>query len=105
VLRRRNVLDVNDAPQLVVAPVRGWSQAHAACFLGTHQQRVSDLRHGRIGRFSLEQLIRFVSRVDGNVLIRVEWAAHSILFEQWGREREQGSGGAAIGNAAFGRDA
>ena len=66
--------------ELVVARARGWSQAHAACFLGTDQRRVSDLRHGRLDRFSLEQLIRFVTRVDGDVAIRVEWPARSILF-------------------------
>ena len=67
--------------ELVVARVRGWSQAHAAHFLGTDQARLSDLRHARLDRFSLEQLIRFVSRVDGHVLIRVEWATQSILFK------------------------
>ena len=66
--------------QLVVARVRGWSQADAAFFLGTDQPRLSDLRRGRLERFSLEQLIRFVSRVDGDVVIRVEWPARSILF-------------------------
>jgi len=66
--------------EVIVARVRGWSQAHAACFLGTDQRRVSDLRHGRLDRFSLEQLIRFVARVDGDVAIRVEWPARSILF-------------------------
>ena len=65
---------------LVVARVRGWSQAHAAYFLGTDQARVSDLRRGRLDRVSLEQLIRFVARVDGDVAIRVEWSARSILF-------------------------
>jgi predicted XRE-type DNA-binding protein len=66
--------------ELIVARVRGWSQADAAHFLGTDQARMSDLRHARLDRFSLEQLIRFVSRVDGDVGIRVEWSAHSILF-------------------------
>ena len=65
---------------LVAARVRGWSQAHAAYFLGTHQARVSDVRHGRRDRFSLEQLIRFASRADDNVMIRVEWATDAILF-------------------------
>ena len=66
--------------ELVIARVRGWSQAHAAYFLDTDQARLSDLRRGRLDRFSLEQVIRFVSRVDGDVVIRVEWATQSILF-------------------------
>jgi predicted XRE-type DNA-binding protein len=48
--------------------------------LGTDQRRVSDLRRGRLDRFSLEQLIWFVARVDGDVAIHVEWAVRSILF-------------------------
>jgi predicted XRE-type DNA-binding protein len=59
--------------QLVVERIRGWSQIYAAELLGTDQPRLSDLRRGRLDRFSLEQLIRFVSRVDGEVEITVEW--------------------------------
>lgn len=59
--------------QLVVERLRGWSQVYAASFLGTNQPRISDLRRGRLERFSLEQLIRFAARVDGTVRIDVEW--------------------------------
>jgi predicted XRE-type DNA-binding protein len=60
--------------QLVVARVDGRSQVDAAELLGTDQPRVSDLRRGRLGRFSLEQLLRFVVRIDGTARITVEWS-------------------------------
>jgi predicted XRE-type DNA-binding protein len=67
--------------QLVVERIDGWSQIYAAELLGTDQPRLSDLRRGRLDRFSLEQLIRFVSRVYGQVEIRVEWQRrHAFLF-------------------------
>jgi predicted XRE-type DNA-binding protein len=59
---------------LVVERLRGWSQVYAAGFLGTNQPRISDLRRGKLERFSLEQLIRYVSRVEGTVRIGVEWS-------------------------------
>jgi len=67
--------------QLIVARVDGWSQVNAASLLGTDQPRVSDLRRGRLERFSLEQLLRFVSRVDGTARITVEWSTgRAYLF-------------------------
>jgi predicted XRE-type DNA-binding protein len=66
---------------LVVERIHGWSQIYAALLLGTDQPRLSDLCRGRLDRFSLEQLIRFVSRVDGQVEIRVEWQRrHAFLI-------------------------
>jgi predicted XRE-type DNA-binding protein len=61
--------------QLIVERVDGWSQTYAADLLGTDQPRVSDLRHGRLERFSLEQLVRFVSRIEGAIELRVTWSA------------------------------
>jgi len=69
--------------QFIVERLDGWSQIHAADLLGTDQPRVSDLRNNRLDRFSLEQLIRFVSRVEGSVELKVQWSArHSALFAQ-----------------------
>ena len=59
----------------VVHRLDGWSQVNAAQLLGTDQPRVSDLRAGRLERFSLEQLVRFVSRLGGDVTLRVTWSA------------------------------
>src|SRR5688572_17941177 len=39
----------------LVARVAGWTQEYAAAFIGTDQPRMSDLRKGRLGRFSLEK--------------------------------------------------
>ena len=55
----------------IVEMMDGWSQENAAEILRTDQPRMSDLRNGRLGRFSLEQLIRFVSRARGVVTIDV----------------------------------
>ncbi|HEY2852712.1 MAG TPA: XRE family transcriptional regulator [Gemmatimonadaceae bacterium] len=60
--------------QLVVARLDGRSQVYAADLLGTDQPRVSDLRRGRLERFSLEQLLRFIARIDGTARITVEWS-------------------------------
>ena len=61
--------------QVIVERVDGWSQVYAADLLGTDQPRMSDLRRGELARFSLEQLIRFVARVEGTVSVTVEWTA------------------------------
>ena len=67
--------------QLIVERVAGWSQMDAADLLGTDQPRVSDLRHGRLERFSLDQLVRFVGRIDGAIELRVTWSPRrAFLF-------------------------
>lgn len=75
--------------QRVVERLSGWSQVYAASFLGTDQPRMSDLRRGRLERFSLEQLIRFVSRVEGTVRIDVEWSTRRAWLFAPVRIREQ----------------
>lgn len=60
--------------RIIVERLAGWAQAYAACFLKTDQPRVSDLRKGKLDRFSLEQLIRFVSRIEGTVTFNVTWS-------------------------------
>src|SRR3982751_1810181 len=60
---------------VVVERLEGWTQVYAADFLGTDQPRMSDLRARRLDRFSLEQLVRFVARVYGDVTLYVEWGA------------------------------
>jgi len=69
--------------QLIVERLDGWSQTYAAGFLGTDQPRLSNLRRGRLERFSLEQLVRFVGRVDGEVELRVTWSTRrAYLFNR-----------------------
>ena len=72
--------------ELLVERVEGWSQTDAAHLLGTDQPRLSDLRAGRLERFSLEQLIRFVVRAEGTVEIHVKWTnrhAHLFAKSRW----------------------
>jgi predicted XRE-type DNA-binding protein len=65
----------DDLARIVVDRLDGWSQAYAASFVDTDQPRMSDLRNGRLARFSLEQLIRFASRLGADVHISVTWTA------------------------------
>ena len=66
--------------QLVVERLERWNQVYAADFIGTDQPRMSDLRRGRVERFSLERLVRSVTRVDRTVRISVEWSARRATF-------------------------
>ena len=65
---------------LIVQRIAGWTQVNAADLLHTSQPRVSDLRNGRLQRFSLEKLVRLVRRADGLVEIRVDWGSPYSAF-------------------------
>ena len=65
----------DELARIVVDRLDGWTQAYAASFLDTDQPRMSDLRNGRLARFSLERLIRFASRLGANVHVTVTWTA------------------------------
>jgi predicted XRE-type DNA-binding protein len=67
----------------LVARVDGWTQEYAAAFIGTDQPRMSDLRKGRLDRFSLEKLIRLVTQDHGTVTLQVTWTS------RWKTLREQ----------------
>jgi predicted XRE-type DNA-binding protein len=58
----------------------GWSQINAGELLGSDQPRISNLRNGRLERFSLDQLIRFVARLNGTVTIQVTWPVRRWNF-------------------------
>jgi Helix-turn-helix domain len=45
-----------------------------AGLLGTDRFRIADLKRGRLGRFSLETLLRFLTRAGLRVELRVERA-------------------------------
>jgi predicted XRE-type DNA-binding protein len=62
----------------LVERLDGWTQDLAASFAGTDPPRMSNLRRGQLERFSLEQLIRFVTRTRGEVTIRIAWAPHFL---------------------------
>lgn len=48
---------------------RGLNQVEAAKLLGTDQPKISALKRGRLSGFSLERLIRFLRRLDWEVII------------------------------------
>jgi predicted XRE-type DNA-binding protein len=50
---------------------RKLTQAQAACLMGIAQPDVSELVRGRLRRFSLERLERFLNALDLDVTIRV----------------------------------
>ncbi len=54
---------------------RGWTQAEAAGQLGVTQPRVSDLVRGKIGRFSLDRLVKMVSAAGLHIHVQVDEAA------------------------------
>ena len=60
----------------IVDRLDGWTQVNAAELLRTDQPRVSDLRNGRLHRFSLEKLIRFAARLRADVTVDVRWDPH-----------------------------
>ena len=55
----------------LIALIGKYEQFTAATAIGTDQPRMSDLKHNRLTRFSLETLIRFLTRVECRVEIRV----------------------------------
>jgi predicted XRE-type DNA-binding protein len=57
----------------VVAELDGWTQPMAAELLRTDQPRVSDLRNGKLQRFSLERLIRFAAQRGATVSLEITW--------------------------------
>lgn len=49
----------------------GWTQAKAADVLGTTQPKVSDIIRGRVGSFSMDRLIKYLTLLHRNVHIVV----------------------------------
>ncbi|MDQ3997637.1 MAG: helix-turn-helix domain-containing protein [Gemmatimonadota bacterium] len=67
----------------LVSRLDGWRKDYAAYFLGTDPSRISNLRSGRLTRFSLEKLIRFVTHDHGTVTLQVTWKS------RWHKLRDQ----------------
>jgi predicted XRE-type DNA-binding protein len=62
-----------EVAQIIVERLEGWTQFNAASLLCTVQPRVSNLRRGRLERFSLEQLVRYLARIGGSVALELTW--------------------------------
>lgn len=64
----------------LVARLDGWRRDYAGWFIDAHACRVSNLRNGQLDCFSLERLIRFVSRTKGTVAVSVAWTPHVLYL-------------------------
>ena len=51
----------------LAALVYGWNADDVATLIGTDAPRISDLRRGKLDRFSLETLIRYLARLRRRV--------------------------------------
>ena len=56
----------------------GWTQKKAACVLGIDQPKVSALKNGRLGGFSLERLLSFLWALDRDIDIVVRPKAEDV---------------------------
>ena len=72
--------------RVIVGRLTGWTQDYAAAMAGTDQPRISDLRHGRLGRFSLERLILMSVKLGGEVTVNVAFGRRTP-FTAAGREQ------------------
>ncbi len=62
--------------QLVAELVRildGQSQLFAGADIGADQSTVSRIRSGKLERFSIDTLVRYLDRVTRRVVVTVEW--------------------------------
>ena len=62
----------------IVERLESSGQQNIARRLGIDQPRASELVRGRLQRFSLQQLVRFASRADGDVSINVRWTRRRV---------------------------
>jgi predicted XRE-type DNA-binding protein len=53
-------------------------QVNLASRIGVDQPRASDLLGGRLERFSLQQLVRFAARADGEVTLNIRWTSRRV---------------------------
>jgi hypothetical protein len=60
-----------DAGVALAALLAPWNADDAAYMLGTDRSRVAELRRGKLDRFSLETLIRYLARMRKRVELRV----------------------------------
>jgi len=49
----------------------GWTQAEAAAQLGAKQPHISELMHGKIGRFGLGRLVSMINRLVMDITIKL----------------------------------
>jgi hypothetical protein len=55
-----------------------WNGDDIAALLGTERERIAELRRGKLDRFSLERLIRFLVRSGARVELQITHPARSL---------------------------
>jgi len=55
----------------LAALLAGWNADDIAALIGTDRPRISELRRGKLGRFSLETLIRYLTRLQRRVDLHI----------------------------------
>ena len=77
----------------LIAYIGRWNQHVAARAIGTDQPRMSDLERNRLERFSLDTLVRFLTRVDVRVELKVVRLRPSSprMFKFTSRNQGEGS--------------
>ena len=68
-----------DAASKLVVLMEPWNAHIIADAIGADQPRVSDIRRGKLDRFSLETLIRFLTRLDCAVELKVTYPSRGIF--------------------------
>jgi predicted XRE-type DNA-binding protein len=82
----------------ILASVDHINRTIAADVLEINQARMSDLRHGRVARFSVERLIRILATIDRRVTMQITNSGASriawfrVLRERHARRRNSLSG-------------
>jgi hypothetical protein len=66
--------------------IAGWETPELCHMLGTTQPRVSNLRKGRLERFSLEMLVRYLARMRRDVTVSVRERRISFRRDGGGTE-------------------
>jgi hypothetical protein len=69
-----------DAARALVPLLDDWNAHVVAHQMGTDQPRVSDIKRGKLDRFSLEALIRFLDRLGQSVELKI--TPRSVLSPQ-----------------------
>jgi hypothetical protein len=59
-----------------------WPPEFAAAVIGVERARIPDLRRGKLDRFSLERLIRFLTRAGAHVELRITPPERGLLVRQ-----------------------
>ena len=59
------------AARALVTALERWTSGDASALIGVERERIADLRRGKLERFSLERLIRFLVRAGARVEVRI----------------------------------